>query len=393
MGKSSKTRTFPLASMTSSLAPTIEEFVEYEDAFSRIVIAMVNAANSWRIRQYGDFTHDITRGGFIAGDGRVAISDDASYARILPPVQPQYGPLDPLTWTWKQLDPLFNSMMLDDIEQIVQISPFEIKEMLTRYGQRDYAFLSDSIGLDKVDYDLVTHGTMARAFVENCYQVPENQIPLPIYNQNGVFIRMNVFYNGAVFELKPFTHKNLPKPYPFLFRPDHSGICFNTPAASKLPFRCALGGGRIPLFDEIVLDTRVSEVLDGKSPANAILILAGNHAGLDRILFPGHKTFLLWRPGKPRSRQEFADTLNFVAAAKKHDVTVHIRQHPGNTVMGVEDLTRQAQSFGLYLPDELREHAGTIKHDEFEDDGRESVVETNNTTIRRSDYECYDQNR
>ena len=382
MGNTSKTRTLPQAPMIIFPEPTTEEIVEYEDAFSRIVIAMVNAANSWRIRQYGDFTHDVTRGGFIAGDGRVAISDDASYARILPPVQPRYGPLDPLTWTWKQLDPLFNSMMLGDIKQIVHISPFEIKEMLTKYGQRDYAFLSDSMGLDKVDYDLIIHGTMARTFVENCYQVPGNQIPLPIYNQNGVFIRMNVFYNGAVFELKPFAHKNRPKPYPFLFRPDHSGICFNTPAASKLPFRCALGGGLIPLFDEIVLDTRVSEVLDGRSPANAILILAGNHIGLDRVLFPGHKTFLLWRPGEPRSRQEFAAALNFVAAAKKHGVTVRIRQHPGNAVMGVGDLTRQAQSFGLHLPDELREHAGTINHDDIEDNEKVSVTNSNDTTTK-----------
>ena len=61
---------------------------------------------------------------------------------------------------------------------------------------------------------------------------------------------MNVFYNGGVFELKNFTHKNQPEPYPFLFRPDHFGICFNTPVASKLPFRRALGGGIIPFFND-----------------------------------------------------------------------------------------------------------------------------------------------
>ena len=390
MGKSSKTRTFPLASMTSSLAPTIEEFVEYKDAFSRIAIDLVNAANSWRIRQYGCLPPDATRGGFI-----VTISDDVNYARILPQVQPQYGPLDPSTWTWTQMVPLFNSMMPGEIEQIVQISPYEMPEMLTRKtGRRDYVFLSKAIGLDKRDFDYI-HGTMARAFWEDSdrYQVPANYFPLPVYDHNGVFVRMNVFYNGAVFELKTFTHKIMTGPFPFLFRPSYTGICFNTPVASRLPFRRALGGGIIPLFDEIVLDTRVSEVLNGRSSANALLILAGNHAGLDRVLFPGHKTFLIWRRDEPCSRQEFADALNFLAVAKKLGVTVHIRQHPGNTVMGVGDLAKQAKSFHLPLPDEMKEHAGTIKHDEFEDDGRESVVETNNTTIRRSDYECCDQNR
>ena len=360
---------------------------------------MVNAA-SWRIRQYGGLTPDATRGGFI---GRIAISDDASFVRILSPVQPQYGALDPLTWTWEQLDPLFYSMMPGEIEQIVQISPYEIPKMLTSLtGRRDFAFLSRATELDKCDYNKI-HGIMSRAFVEDSdqFQVPENCFPLPIYDHNGVFVRMNVYYNGAVFELKSFTHKNLLEPYPFLFRPDRFGICFNTPAALKLPFRRALGGGLIPLFDEIVLDTRIAEVLSGDSPANAILILAavadasssasmepsllsmpissGKYAGLDRVLFPGHKTFLLWRPGEPCSRKEFAAALDFVAAAKMHGVTVHIRQHPGSTILGISDLTRQARSFGLSLPNAIKEHRGTLDHDNTEGDGGDSVAETNNT--------------
>lgn len=380
MDNTSIIRMLSPVSENTSPSPTIEEFVEYRDAYSRIAIALVNAANSWRIRQYGVFTPDAIRGGFIAPDGRIAISDDASYARIPPQVQPQYGPLDPSTWTWTQMDPLFNSMISGNIEQIVQLSPYEMPELLTRLtGRRDYVFLSRATGLDKFDYDTIC-GIMARAFLEDSdqYQVLGNCVPLPIYDHHGVFVRMNVFYNGAVFELKSFTHMNLTGPFTFLFRPDYSGICFNTPAASKLSFRRALGGGPIPLFDEIVLDTRVSEVLDGRSPANAILVLAGNHARLDRILFPEHKTFLLWRPGEPRSRQEFAEALNFVAAAKKHGVTVHIRQYPSNTVMGVGDLNRQAQRFGLHFPDEIREHAGTINHENTEGDGRDSVAVTNN---------------
>jgi hypothetical protein len=379
MGKSSKTRILPQASMTSSPAPTIEEFVEYQDAVSRISIDLVNVANSWRIRQYGCLPPDATRIGFIAWN--VTISDDVSHVQILSPVQPQYGPLDPLTWTWEQMVPLFNSMMPGEIEQIVHISPYEMPELLTRLtGRRDYVFLSRATGLDKCDYDTIC-GTMARAFWEDSdqYQVPGNCIPLPIYDHHGVFVRMNAFFNGAVFELKTFTHMNLTGPFTFPFRPDHTGICFNTPAASKLPFRRALGGGLIPLFDEIVLDTRIEEVLTGRSPANAILILAGNYAGLDRVLFPGHKAFLLWRPDEPCSPQEFATNLNFVAAAKKLGFTIHIRQYPGNIVMGVGDLAKQAKRFHLPFPDEMKEHAGTIKHDEFEDDGRDSVAETNKT--------------
>ncbi len=375
MGRTSKTRILSPVSQITFQAPTIEEYVEYEDALSRLAIALVNVANSWRIRQYGVFPPDATRGGFITADGRVAILGNDSYAQVLPQGQPQCGPLDPSTWTWTQMEPLFSRMLSGDIEQIVQISPYEMPEILTRRtGRRDYVFLSRANGLDKCDYDTVC-GTMARAFWEDSdrYQVPENCVPLPIYDHNGVFVRMNVFYNGAVFELKTFTHKIMTGPFPFLFRPSYTGICFNTPVASRLPFRRALGGGIIPLFDEIVLDTRVSEVLNGRSSANALLILAGNHAGLDRVLFPGHKTFLIWRRDEPCSRQEFADALNFLAVAKKLGVTVHIRQHPGNTVMGVGDLAKQAKSFHLPLPDEMKEHAGTIKHDEFEDDGRESV--------------------
>ena len=370
------------AAMTVFPSQTIKEYVDYEDAFSRIAIAMVNAA-SWRMRQYGGFISDATRGGIIIQDGRIVIFDGASYAKILSPVLPLYGvgALDPSTWAWELMNPLFNSMMPGDIEQIVQISPYEMPKILTRLtGRRDYVFLSRATGLDKADYDNI-HGIMARAFVEDSdqFQVPENFFPLPIYDHNGVFVRMNVFFNGAVFELKSFTHKNLLEVYPFLFRPDRFGICFNTPAASKLPFRRALGGGRIPLFDEIVLDMRIAEVLNGGSPANAILISGRNHSGLDRVLFPEHKTFLLWHPGEPRSRQEFADALDFVAAAKRYRVIVHIRQHPGNAIMGVSDLTRQAEGFGLHFPDVLQEHAGTIKFDEFEDDGNGSVADINNT--------------
>ena len=383
MGSSSKMQTLPQASKIISSSPTTEEFVEYQDAVSRISIDLVNVANRWRIRQYGCLPPDATRDGFIAWD--VAISDVASYAQILYPVQPQYGPLDPLTWTWTQMVPLFNSMMPGEIEQIVQISPYEMPEMLTRKtGRRDYVFLSKAIGLDKRDYDYI-HGTMARAFWEDSdrYQVPANYFPLPVYDHNGVFVRMNVFFNNAVFELKTFTHKNhLFEVYPFLFRPDRFGICFNTPAALKLPFRRVLGGGLIPLFDEIVLDTRVAEVLNGKSPANAILISARNYDGLDRVLYPGHKTILMWRPGEPCSRQEFADALDFVAAAKTHGVTVHIRQYPGSSIMGVGDLAKQAKSFRLSLPDAIKKHKGNLDYDDTEGDGGDSVAETNNTNYK-----------
>lgn len=77
MDNTSIIRMLSPVSENTSPSPTIEEFVEYRDAYSRIAIALVNAANSWRIRQYGVFTPDAIRGGFIAPDGRIAISGDA----------------------------------------------------------------------------------------------------------------------------------------------------------------------------------------------------------------------------------------------------------------------------------------------------------------------------
>ena len=61
--------------------PDLDRFVLEVDAWSRIAIDMANKANSPLIAQMGNLSHDVFRGGFISGDGCMAVSGDESTAK------------------------------------------------------------------------------------------------------------------------------------------------------------------------------------------------------------------------------------------------------------------------------------------------------------------------
>ena len=317
------------------------------DARSRVTIYLINRANSKSICQFGDLTHD-PHGGFISGDGQVRVSDDASYIAFkLASIQDSDYILSPSnSWTWAPA-PSATVIPPELCEKINQVSPYQVPTMLTNMtGQNDFVFLSRALRLDKLDFDNI-HGTMTRSRVENVYSVPEGCKPLPIRDHDGVFVRMNGFCNDVVFEYKTFKHQNLPGIYGFYFIPKHAGVWFNTQ------------DGLAPTGD-IVLDTRISDILNSRSPANAGLIDAGNIASLDWAVFFGHKVFYVWRPNELQSRDKFAAALHFVAEAKKRGVEVVINRFSsftsaaGQRLLDLPAIIKQARAYSLDIPANLK---------------------------------------
>lgn len=318
------------------------------DARSRVIIYLINRANSKSICQFGDLIHD-PHGGFISGDGQVRVSGDASYVGVKP-ASIQYSDyiLSPSTWSWTPA-PWATVIPPELCEKINQVSPYQIPTLLTELtGQNDFVFLSRSLRLDKLDFDNI-HGTMTRSRVENVYSVPEGCRPLPIRDHDGFFVRMNVLCNDAVFEYKTFKHQNLPGIYGFRFIPKHAGVWFKT------------SSGLAPAGD-IVIDTRISDILNGRSPANAGLIVAGNIASLDWLIFFGHRVFYVWRPNEFQSKNTFATALHFVAEAKKHGIEVVINRFSsftsaaGQKLLDLSAVIKQAREYNLDIPANLKFH-------------------------------------
>ena len=318
------------------------------DALSRVIIYLINRANSKSICQFGDLTHD-PHGGFISKDGQVSVSGDASYVAVKPTsIQYSNYILDPSTWSWV---PAPGAMVIPPelCEKIIWISPYQIPTLLTELtGQNDFVFLSRSLRLDKLDFNNI-HGTMTRSFDENTPSapIPKNCTPLQIRDHDGFFVRMNVLCNDAVFEYKTFKHQNLPGIYGFYFIPKHAGVWFNTP------------DGLAPTGD-IVLDTRISDILNGRSPANAGLIDAGNIAALDWAVFLGHSVSYVWRSNEPQSKNTFAAALHFVAEAKKHGIEVVILRFSasfgsdGQKLLKFPAIIKQACAYGIDIPANLK---------------------------------------
>ena len=328
-----------------------KRFALETDAKSRLSIWVINRANSKSIGQLGDLFHDPFHvdGGFTSKDGQVHVSGDASYVSVKPTsIQYSARVLDPITWEWVPA-PGAQVIPPELCERIDQVSPYQIPTLLTNLtGQNDFVFLARALHLDKLDFDNI-HGTMTRAFVENVYRLPEWLTPLPILDHDGFFVRMNVLCNDAVFEYKTFKHQNLPGIYGFRFIPKHSGVWFNTP------------DGLAPTGD-IVLDTWISDILNGRSPANAGLIVAVNIASLDWAVFLGHKVLYVWRPNEPQSRNTFAAALHFVAEAKKHGIEVVINRFTsftsaaGQKLLDLPAVIKQARDYGLDIPANLKFH-------------------------------------
>ena len=321
------------------------------DAKSRLSVWVINHANSKSIGQLGDLFHDPFHvdGGFISGDEQVRVSGDASYVSFKPTsIQYSNYILDPSTWSWV---PAPGAMVIPPelCEKIIWISPYQIPPLLTELtGQNDFVFLSRSLRLDKLDFNNI-HGTMTRSFDENTPSapIPKDCTPLQIRDHDGFFIRMNVFYNDVVFEYKTFKHQNLPGIYGFFFIPKHAGVWFNTP------------DGLAPNGD-IVLDTRISDILNGRSPADAGLIDAGDIAKLDWAIFLGHRLIYVWRSNELQSRNTFAAALRFVAEAKKHGIEVVINRlssftsAAGQRLLELPAIVKQAHSCRLDIPANLK---------------------------------------
>ena len=326
-------------------------FARETDAVSRITIYLINRANSKSIGQFGDLTHDPLHvdGGFLSGDGQVRVSGDASYVSFRPAaIQYSAYILDPSTWTW---GPAPGAMVIPPelCERINQLSPYQIPTLLTDLtGQNDFVFLARALRIDKLDFDNI-HGTMTRAFKENTPEVadsiPKDWKLLPIRDHEGFFVRMNVLCKDVVFEYKTFKHNNLRDIYGFRFIPKHAGVWFNTP------------DGFAPIGD-IVLDTRISDILNDRSPANAGLIDAGNIASFDWAIFLGRKVFYIWRSDEFQCRSTFAAALHFVAEAKKHGIEISILKYDpatsGQDVLDLPEVIKQAMNYALDVPVTLK---------------------------------------
>ena len=318
------------------------------DAKSRLSVWVINHANSKSIGQLGDLFHDPFHvdGGFTSLDGQVRVSGDASYVSFKP-TSIQYSDyiLDPSTWSW---GPAPGAMVIPPelCERINQVSPYQIPTLLTNLtGQNDFVFLARALRLDKLDFDNI-HGPMTRAFAENTpsASIPKDCTPLPILDHDGFFVRMNVFCNDAVFDFKTFQHHAFGI-CSFLFTPKHPGVWFNTPDAR-------------PPAGDIVIDTRISDILNGRSPANAGLIVAENIASFDWAVLFGRNVFYVWRPGEFQSRNTFAAALRFIAEAKKHGIEISILKFDPATsaqdILARPAIIKQATDYAIPLPAALK---------------------------------------
>ncbi len=330
-------------------------FALKSDAKSRLSIWVINRANSKSIGQLGDLFHDPFHvdGGFISGDGQVRVSGDASYYAVKP-ASVQYTEYF-IDIPRGKCVPAPGALAIPPelCERINQLSPYQIPTLLTELtGQNDFVFLARALRIDKLNFDNI-HGTMTRAFKENTPEVADSIRKvckdwklLPIRDHDGFFVHMNVFYNDAVFELKTFLHSKFGI-CPFLFIPKHSGIWFKT------------SNGLAPAGD-IVLDVNIRDVLNGRSPANAGLIGAGNIASLDWAVFIGHRVIYVWRPNELlQSKNTFAAALHFVAEAKKHGIEVVIYRFTsaaGQKLLDLPAVIKQARDYGLDIPANLKFH-------------------------------------
>ena len=306
------------------------------DARSRIAIYMINHADSPLIAQLGDLSHDAFRGGFISGDGCMAVSRDASSIQIGPssttslqgastmdmsvlvlaasvPIQPIHAlPARPIPIPSNSMPPTcmpihvpqemhfpvpasqsFNAPMFSKFQAI---TPYDLPDELMRMtGQYDFISLCRNLELDKEDFNKRKEGIFIRVFHDEAMSYPDC-IELPTYDHMSVFDRMFVLFPpaGVVFELKTFKYVDRPGVHPFLFKPEHSGVWFPD----------MIQPGRT-----IILDTDVISVWNCTSPGNAGLIVAGNIAELDYAVFLGHPVQLIWRSETPQCCDHFAVAL------------------------------------------------------------------------------------
>lgn len=355
-----------------------DRFVLDVDARSRIAVYMANHADSPLIAQLGNLSHDAFRGGFISGDGCMAVSGDASSIQMLPASQAFYPTAIPQS-VCTSLVPFQTSMPMTvsapqalsypvpaaqssnatKLPQIISLRAQELPEVLTRMtGQNDFIFLCRMLGLDKINFDKYNTGIFIRSFEENrISKLPAGWIGLLVRDHLGSFLRLNVLFNGSVFELKVFKYFDRPDLYALRFKPEHSGVWF----------RDVIQTGKT-----IILDTDVKAVLDCTSPGNAGLIVAGDIASIDYEVLHGHPVQLVWRSDILQSRDQFTGDLSFLAEAKKHGIEVSILKcsgsSPANEILDLSQVRKQALSYGLDIPAPLKEIGYVLfptAHEEF----------------------------
>lgn len=359
------------------------------DARSRIAIYTINHADSPLIAQLGNLSHDAFRGGFISGDGCMAVSRDASSIQIgpssttslqwsspldmsveleaarvqiqpihaLPPSMPISLPSNSMQPTCRPISvpqemhfpvPASQSFNAPMFSKFQAISPYNLPDVLTRMtGQYDFISLCRKLELDKKDFDKISEGIFVRTIDDTKRLYPWGWNTLPTYDHMGIFDRIFVIFQNAVFELKTFKYVDRPGVHPFLFKPEHPGIWFRDGERGPVP------------GETIILDADVNAVWNRTSPGNAGLIVAGNIAELDYAVFLGHPVQLVWRSDIPQSRIQFAVALNFLAEAKKHGIKVSILKCSGfvqtKEIVELPEIIKQARQYGLDIPSALKD--------------------------------------
>jgi hypothetical protein len=333
------------------------------DAQARLTIYMINHANSPLIAQLGDFSHDAFRGGFISGDGLLAVSWDGSCVQAL--LCSQEAVSAP-SQTSLPIPALQSHDCIPTVfeQRFCSITPSDMMLLLSeKTGQHDFISLCRNLGLDKVDFDKINEGIFIRAFKENKKtNLPYDWIKLPIIAHDNSFIRLNVIVNGDLFELKCFKYVDRRGIYGFCFKPEHSGVWF----------RDGLPEPGIT----IIIDTRIMDVLNRISPANAGLIDVGDISAIDWNHFFGHEVQYVWRHDTFQCKNDFSKALHFLAEAKKNGIDVSVLKYSASAqtseILDLPATIKQARCYGLDIPAVLKDtgyvHVSTPQEEFIPDD-------------------------
>ncbi len=332
------------------------------DARARLAIYMINHANSPLIAQLGDLSHDSSRGGFISGDGRLAVSGDGICVQTLLCSQ------EAVFTSSQTFLPIPASPSSDCIPTVFEqrfcsVTPPDMMLLLSeKTGQHDFISLCRNLGLDKVDFDKINNGIFIRTFVDNLVLLSPEWIGLRINAHDRSFIRLNVIVKGNLFELKCFKFVKRPGIYMFFFKPEHSGVWFR----AEFPEPGAT----------IIIDTCIRDVWERVSPANAGLIDVGDISEIEWKHFLQHEVQYVWRHDTFQCRNDFSKVLYFLAEAKKNGLDVSVLKHSDSTraseILDLPEVIKQARCYGLDIPAVLKDtgcvHLSALQDEFIPDD-------------------------
>ena len=315
------------------------------DARARLTIYMINHANSPLIAQLGDLSHDTFRGGFITGDGLLAVSGDASFVQAL------LYPPEVITSSSQASLPIPASPSSDCTPTVFEhrlcpVFPSDMMRLLSgKAGQHDFIARCRNLGLDKVDFDKTNKGIFIRTFTDDLVERFPGWNWLPIRDHLGSFVRMNVLVQDAVFELKLFKFIDRPGVYGFRFKPEHPGVWFRdgVPASGEA----------------IILDTCITDVWNHISPANAGLIDVGDISEIEWKHFLQHEVQYVWRHDTFQCKNGFSKALHFLSEAKKNGIDMSVLKYSDSTraseILTLPEVIMQARCYGLDIPAALKD--------------------------------------